>query len=158
MGFFDDDYEVTPTGIYAAKLENCTLDETKADPKISVTYKLHSGKVVWQNFTFKETTKKWLAWQLGVIGAWGIARDTCTDAENQSSVARACLDAIGKKIGSYYEGEITHREYNGKTYTDFKLDREMTAQEAKAFTASVKTESKMPPPPTDVHYTQKDPW
>ncbi len=147
MGIFDQtDYAPIEAGIYAAKLDNATLDETKADPKISVTYKLSNGRTTWQNFTFKSTTVKWLAWQLGVIGAWQIAKEKCTDQESFSAVARACLDALGTKIGTYYEAEVTHREYNGKTYTDLKLERAITNAEAASFAKAAK-EAKVPAPP-----------
>jgi hypothetical protein len=135
MGIYDQtDYAPIEAGVYCAKLDNCTLDETKADPKISVTYKLNNGRTTWQNFTFKDTTVKWLSWQLGVTGAWARSKEICKDPDSFKEVARACLTALGEKIGTYYEVEITHREYNGKTYTDLKLERAMTNQEAKAFT------------------------
>jgi len=150
MGIFDtDDYEVVPEGNYAAKLEDCSLDETKADPKISVTYKLNNGRTMWQNFTFKDTTVKWLAWQLGVIGAWQLAKKSCTDDENYAAVARACLDALGPSIGKYFEAEVAHREYNGKTYADLKLVNEIPAAIAKAYpkTSAAQNQSQKAPPP-----------
>lgn len=149
MSFFDteQEFEIIPEGFYAAKLEDVTLDETKAEPKLKLKYKLSNGRYSWQTFTFKDSTKKWISWQIGVIGAWSNAKVMCTDPTNMSLVARACLDAVGKFIGHYYEAEISHREYNGKTYTDLKLDRELTMAEAKEFTkASVKTETAKPAP------------
>jgi hypothetical protein len=147
MGFFDTDteFEITPVGTYAVKLEDVSLDETKADPKISVRYKLSTGKTMWQNFTFKDTTKKWISWQIGVIGAWETAKTTCTDANNYSLVARACLDAIGKKVGSYYKAEVTHREYNNKTYADLKLEEEVTSAQATQMTREAKAKAENKP-------------
>lgn len=130
MALWQDEPTIAPAGTYAVKLENVTLDETKADPKLSVRYKLSNGQTMWQNFTFKSTTKKWISWQVGVIGVWSKATEGLQDPEAYQAIARATLDAIGTKIGAYYKAEVTHREYNGKTYADLKLEEEISASDA----------------------------
>jgi hypothetical protein len=147
MGFFDEERETVTEGIYAARLEDCSLDETKEFPRLSVRYKLHSGQTMWQNFTFKDTTKKWISWQIGTIGAWNKAKESCKNQDDLKEVARACLTAIGEFVGSYYDSEVTHREYNGKTYADLKLNQAITQAQAKGYLAPKTTLTKAPEAP-----------
>lgn len=134
MGFFDNDtnYELVNPGVYVATLDNATLDETKDVPKLSLTYSLNNKRKIWQNFTVNEKSAIWLSWQLGIIGSWQEAKETCKDDQSSSLVARACLDSLGKKLGTKFEMTVEHNEYNGKTYANGKLERPLTDDEAKA--------------------------
>jgi hypothetical protein len=152
MGFFDDEKTETPAeGLYACKVEDCSLDETKPDPVITVRYRLHTGQAAWQRFVVKDSTRKWLSWQLGVLGVWKTAKENCQDPHNFSLVARSILEALGKIIGQYFEGEISHREYNEKTYTDLKIERALTNEQAKIFKQSVASKKQDEPPKMDLN-------
>jgi len=141
MGFFDEEPSIEE-GVYAAKLDDVTLDETKDSPKLTLKYKLHTGQTAWQNFVFKDTTKKWISWQLGVIGAWQIAKENCQDADDFGAVARACLDAVGEHIGGYYDSEVTITEHNGKSYTNIKLNEEISAADAGKYKGATEAQAK----------------
>lgn len=130
MALWQDEPTIAPAGTYAVKLENVTLDETKADPKLAVRYKLSNGQTMWQNFFFKNTTKKLISWQVGVIGVWKKATEGIQDPDAFQAIARGSLDAIGTKIGSYYRAKVTHREGKDRTFADLILEEEITASDA----------------------------
>jgi hypothetical protein len=121
MGFFDEDKELPDKGFYKATLEDVSIDETKDVPRVSVRYELSTGDKVWQNFIFKDTTRRFVSWQMSQLGAWADAKSICKNPDNLSDVARSCMEAISKKIGYIYELDLSHREYNGRVSADVKV-------------------------------------
>lgn len=143
MGFFDTEereFDLVPAGIHVAKIDDVKLDETKEHPKLSVTYKLQNNRLIWQNFTINEKSQKWISWQLGIMGAWQLAKESCKDTSSMSNVARACLDAIGEKMkeNQMFEMLVEHREWQDKTFANAKLERVLEREEAAALVRELK--------------------
>jgi hypothetical protein len=108
-------YSLIDEGKYVAKITNSSLDTSKEgtedDPYVlKVEYTISSGKFerrkLWQNFRFSEKSLKWIRWQLGVMAAFKAAEH---------------IFKLVEMGDVHFNVEISHREYNGKTYTDTKL-------------------------------------
>lgn len=124
MSFYDSDeskFDLIPTGIYIATIFNVTIDETKDPVKMSVQYKLENNRRCFQNFKFNDAGKKFLTWQAGVLGWNTMAKEKNPDAKTAQEFARAYLDSSKDLLGKKVELEMSHREWEGKTYESVKL-------------------------------------
>lgn len=112
-------------GTYKAKVHNVTCDLRKPDkPRITVSYKLESGQLLFQNMMVSDNSTKYLAWQLGQLGIWQAAWDKIgkdKDVDN-NTVTKALVDASQKYLGQLCEVEVKHREWEGKTFADVHLN------------------------------------
>jgi len=111
-------YELLPNGKYECELENATVDQTVTPNRLSCTYKIVTGEYrnrkLWQNFNLDEKSKKWLRWQLGILGSWGEARDSVAGSE--SEFFDLLTEATFKQVGSVYVlMKVTQDTYEGKT-------------------------------------------
>lgn len=112
---------LTPVGTHRAILVDAKLDETGDHAKISCTFEIdepaadYNKDSVFINFTFKETTAKFLSWQLGVIGVW----QQLSECGSEEDAARKSAELIFGMIDKLtVELKVEHREYNGKTYVN----------------------------------------
>jgi len=125
---FNDDKkerEVVAIGTYEASLFDAKLDETGEYPKISMAYKLknESGDLVWQNFNFNEKGQKWIKRQFSALG---LSEDVKSNVKGDTpeAAARGYLDATNAllvKNAPVIKIEVSHREWEGKTYANTKV-------------------------------------
>lgn len=124
MSFYDSDeskFDLIPTGNYVATIFNVTIDETKDPVKMSVQYKLENNRRCFQNFKFNDAGKKFLTWQAGILGWNSLAKEKNPEAKTPQEFARAYLEASKSLLGKKVELEMSHREWEGKTYESVKL-------------------------------------
>lgn len=121
MSWFDDeDDNLIAEGTYTVTLTNATLDETKADPRISVEFTHGNKRKSWLNLTFADTRKKFVNWQLRELGVYDRIKEIAT--AQGTTPARAALDALGELIGVECEIIIEHNEWQGKTYANVRVE------------------------------------
>ena len=121
MSWFDDeDDNLLAEGVYPVILTNATLDETKADPRISIEFTHGNKRKSWLNLTFADTRKKFVNWQLRELGVYDRIKEIST--AKGLSPARAALDALGELIGVECEISIEHNEWQGRTYANVKVE------------------------------------
>lgn len=121
MSWFDDeDDNLIAEGTYPVTLTNATLDETKADPRISVEFTHGNKRKSWLNLTFADTRKKFVNWQLRELGVYDRIKEIA--AASGTTPARAALDALGELIGVECEISIEHNEWQGRTYANVKVE------------------------------------
>jgi hypothetical protein len=110
----EDKMDLMPEGTHRMKFDDVKLDETKDPITLTIRWKSESGHAVWQNFRMGEKYGKYLSWQLGVLGVWDV-RKTATD---EADLARKLLMELAKLEGSHATLQISHREYQGRTFVD----------------------------------------
>ena len=139
------DFTAVDEGKYVVKLTDSTMDSSKSgeedDPYvIKVEYTITSGKFekrkLWQNFRFNTKSIKWLQWQLGLIGAWSEAKE-CKDQKEAAFKTAEFIFKLVEDNNAFFRAEVSHREYNGKTYSDVKIEQQISGP--------VKTENSHPP-------------
>lgn len=85
--------------------------------KVKITFQIvgpkHQGKKLWLNLIFKDTTQKFLAWQLGVLGVWKQLKDVTSHEE---AAKKAANELWARKGALECTVEVSHREYQGSTY------------------------------------------
>lgn len=123
MNYGDDASDIIPEGLYKTKLTNATLDETGDVPVLTLAYIIsdgeHEGKALWQRFRFNDKSKKFLCWQLGILHVWKQLSDSPSDQE----AARRAADLMFAKVDKLSVTlEISHREWEGKTYENVIID------------------------------------
>jgi hypothetical protein len=116
-----------PVGTHICTLENCTIDTTKDDYTLELTWKVlggeSQGKVRKQWITFREGGKRWIMWQTGVMGISEFIRDC--DTFNQAALKAA--DILFKGVNKLnvtlevYEDTYTDRTGTLKTSQKVKL-------------------------------------
>jgi hypothetical protein len=128
------DYDLIEPGVYVCKLTNSTLDTTTSgeeeDPHVlKVEYTVQSGKFerrkLWQNFRFNEKSLKWIRWQLGVMGVWEFLKGA-SDSKDAAMKAAENIFKLVEMDNVFFSIEVSHNEYNGKTYTNAKLEERIS--------------------------------
>lgn len=143
-------YSTLPEGEYVCVLDNCEVDTTK-DPHVvslrwNVTGGEHKGSKLFQNFRFNEKSKKFLMWQLGTLDLGSYVRDA--DSWDQGAID--CADILFKAVGKIgCMGTVKHREYQGKTYTDFIVDEKYTASQLSKVNEGVVNHAPVPTLPDE---------
>ena len=94
------------------------IERWKRKPKITIRWKTEGGDALWQHFRFSQKSGKYIAWQMSAMGVWSDKGDVKTDSE----LARLMLTRLAKLEGKFATIKVSHREYNGKTYTDGIVD------------------------------------
>jgi hypothetical protein len=117
-------YELLPDGKYEAIVHNATIDETKTPYVLKVTYEIveegkYKNRKLFQQFTFQESAKKYLMWQLGVLGAWQFGKA----ANSEEEAVRLMTQAVFNMVNEVYVMlKVSRREYEGKEYQNAIVD------------------------------------
>lgn len=125
MGFWDEDNEGEkqyenkaglPAGRHFVKLGFVKLDNTKPDAKLSIKWENKVGEA-WQNFTFNEKSKKFLSWQMRILGVNDYIRIQMTKTNTPVDLQQASILAFNylDKTDKTFEIECTERIWEGKT-------------------------------------------
>lgn len=103
-------------GIHRVRIGYVNLDDIKDPAKLAVKYENDEGEA-WQNFTFNDNSKKYLSWQLGILGVNEYIKQTAIKTKKNPDLKEAGVLAVNflDKCKDNFEIELTEREYNGKT-------------------------------------------
>ena len=141
MSWLDDndgdkkEFPLIPEGPVALKLFDCELDETGNIPKLIVKYKVKDGGQKWVFLDFTDSRKKFIQWQMGVLGAQSLVKKTLDPNATLTDYTRALVDAIGELLGNHYMGECEHytSDKTGKTYDNIVVKDFITEKEFNQF-------------------------
>jgi hypothetical protein len=141
MSWMDDnegekkEYPLIPVGPVALKLFDCELDETGVVPKITLKYKVKDAGQKWVFLDFTDSRKKFIQWQMGVLGAQSLVKKTLKDTATLEEYTRGLLNALGELLGNHYMGECEHytSPKTGKTYDNIVVKEIISANEFNAF-------------------------
>lgn len=131
MGLWDDDDKAAEIkeGQHVGKIENVSLDETKDDPKILIRFRIQEGEAkgeaLFLNLTFKDTTRKFVRWQMEKLGIFG----SVEDAKDYNDTARKALDVLGKieQSEQLYLLNVTDRQWQGRIYKNVVVEDPINA-------------------------------
>lgn len=121
-----DTYDLIDEGKYVSYLSDCSLDETKDYPRLTLKWKISDGKfknrLMFQNFNIKadmsEKQIQFITWQLGTLGIWSALKE----ALDEWAMARMALTELGKLLNKIHvEMNVKHREYEGKTFLNLTI-------------------------------------
>jgi len=118
MNFYDSEYENSPDGEYVATIENAEFKESQdGTPVIMMTFKLPKGKS-FMRLNFNDKGKKFITWQMGVLGANTLAKEKNPTPASADEAAQAYLDVLGTFIGQkvLLKLETKQNPTNGKSY------------------------------------------
>lgn len=108
-------FSVLPEGDYQGQIDNCTLDMTKATPKITIVYKLlgeYAGRKLFGNYN--------LAGQgLGIL-----KKDLKQLGLDYSGVKKPedLVELVWTAVNTKVDLHVKHRDFNGKTYESVYLN------------------------------------
>jgi hypothetical protein len=128
-------FSLLPEGDYQGQIDNCTLDMTKATPKITIVYKLlgeYAGRKLFGNYN--------LAGQgLGIL-----KKDLKQLGLDYSAVTQPgdLVELVWSAVNTRVDLYIKHREYNAKMYESVYLNGVGGAKKATAPTAKTKAPPK----------------
>lgn len=126
-----EDFTPVPGGQYNVTLDEVsgTLSEDK--PIMEVKYKINDGdqkdRIVSKKYYFTENTfKKWMPWQLGILGVWHDVKE-CENFDDGMIKAVELLKDTKKIFSATVE--VDDWEYDGKSGTrnDIKIEAENVA-------------------------------
>ena len=119
------EFTLLDEGIYAAKMHDCSCDVSKEPYSLSVQWKLidgpNKGQLAFSNYNMKETSKKWLQWQLGILHVWSLGKEKNSLLAATQAMYEGLASLLEKKI--CVELEVEHTEYNGNTYANVKINK-----------------------------------
>lgn len=116
-------FSLLPEGNYQGQIDNCTLDMTKAIPKITIVYKLlgeYAGRKLFGNYNLQGQGLGILKKDLKQLG---LDYSAVTKPED---LVQLVWSAVNTKVDLY----IKHREYSGKTYESVYLNGKSGATKA----------------------------
>lgn len=127
-------FSVLPEGDYQGQIDNCTLDLTKATPKITIVYKVlgeYAGRKLFANYNLQGQGLGILKKDLKQLG---LDYSAVTKPED---LVELVWTAVNTKVELY----VKWREFNGKTYESVYLNGVSGAKKA-APTAKPKPQAK----------------
>ena len=127
MSFWDnetkDNNVVLSPGQYTALVFNCECKLTKTgEPSLSVQYKLNNNARLWQNFTFRPSSAKWILWQMGVMGLNELVKNKHGKTEDMTQLRDQYFTELSALVGATYLNlDVTYEDYQGKEMQKIKL-------------------------------------
>lgn len=118
-------FSLLPEGDYQGQIDNCTLDMTKATPKITIVYKVlgeHAGRKLFGNYNLQGQG-------LGIL-----KKDLKQLDLDYSNVSKPedLVELIWTAVNTIVDLYVKHREYNGKTYESVYLNGKSNGTKAPA--------------------------
>jgi len=159
MSWFDnsEDFGLLKPGTYLAEIYDFKFDvlgnaATETPPSMKIQYKLDSNKRLFQNFKFNEKGRKWLTWQMGIIGLNDEAKKLVKGEESAAKIAKAYCDASKELLGKRVEIEVGHNTYTDRTGNERTVETVKLLGFAEAFGAGKTSE------PPDFDHTEPLPF